>query len=523
MIGVVGVGFLGTMLAHQFLDLGVLKILCDKRPARAGAEFPGVTVTNSLHDVLRISEVRAVVIATPTETHGALVRQALLAGKHVLVAAPLTVDATEAQTLFQLASEKKLRLTVALPLLHASGVAALLELTHSGSLGRILSITSHRLRPPTARREGNAAWSFSAEDLSMLLRLADETPRTVRSLGCFGHYRQIATGTVLALEFPSGLTAQSLVSWLHPVPAWHCTVVGDQAKAILETDAAGHNRLTVFPTEFPANPLQQIPLSETNPLRILCKQFVESLDNCKCEDSETEGFDWMQVQQVLAAAQRSLECQTQERLPSVQHTGAFVHPTAVVDEGVTLGQNVRIWHFCHILPDCSIGEQTNIGQNVMVGPGVNIGARCKIQNNVSVYPGVTLEDGVFCGPSMVFTNVHTPRATIPRMAQALSTPVRTGATLGANCTIICGNEIGEYAFVGAGAVVTKPVPPHALVVGNPAQQIGWVCRCGMRLDQDFVCSDCKERYEFSEGKLRHVACMSTSKESFSTAKKGSES
>jgi UDP-2-acetamido-3-amino-2,3-dideoxy-glucuronate N-acetyltransferase len=520
MIGVVGVGFLGTLLTHQFLDLGMLSILCDKQPARAGAEFPGVRVTNSLHDVLRIPEVRAVVIATPTETHGALVRQALLAGKHVLVAAPLTLDATEAQTLFHLASEKKLRLTVALPLLHASGVAALLKLMHSGSLGRISSITSHRLRPPAARREANAAWSFSAEDLSILLLLAGETPHAVRSLGDFEHYSQIAAATFSALEFPSGLAALSLVSWLHPVPAWHCTVVGDQATAVLETDAAKHNRLTVFPAEVHANPPQQIPLSGTNPLRILCKQFVERLDDWKPGNNEGQGVDWMQVQQVLAKAQRSLECQTQARLPSMRHPGVFVHPTAVVDEGVTLGQNVRIWHFCHILHDCNIGEQTNIGQNVMVGPSVNIGARCKIQNNVSVYPGVTLEDGVFCGPSMVFTNVHIPRATIPRMAQALSTPVRTGATLGANCTIICGNEIGEYAFVGAGAVVTKPVPPHALVVGNPAHQIGWVCRCGMRLDQNFVCNDCKEQYEFSDGKLRHVACMSTSKESFATAETG---
>jgi UDP-2-acetamido-3-amino-2,3-dideoxy-glucuronate N-acetyltransferase len=169
-----------------------------------------------------------------------------------------------------------------------------------------------------------------------------------------------------------------------------------------------------------------------------------------------------------------------------------------VDAPVSLGPGVKIWHFSHILPNSSIGENTNIGQNVVIGPDVAIGGNCKIQNNVSVYKGVTLEDGVFCGPSMVFTNIYNPRAELRKMDQVRPTLVKHGATLGANCTIVCGTTIGRYAFVGAGAVVTKNVPDHALVVGNPARQIGWACHCGERLTQDLDCLSCGKTYTQGE-------------------------
>jgi UDP-2-acetamido-3-amino-2,3-dideoxy-glucuronate N-acetyltransferase len=176
----------------------------------------------------------------------------------------------------------------------------------------------------------------------------------------------------------------------------------------------------------------------------------------------------------------------------------FIHPTAVVDDEVTIGAKTRIWHFSHILSGSVIGQSCNIGQNVVIGPRAQIGKGCKIQNNISIYEGVTLEDYVFCGPSVVFTNVFNPRAEIPRMKELRTTLVRRGATLGANCTIVCGVTIGRYAFLGAGAIVTKDVPDHALVVGNPARQIGWMCRCGERLGDDLVCPVCGVAYKESE-------------------------
>lgn len=171
-----------------------------------------------------------------------------------------------------------------------------------------------------------------------------------------------------------------------------------------------------------------------------------------------------------------------------------IHATACIDPGTHIGEGTRIWHFSHILSDCIIGKGCNIGQNVVVGPAVRIGEGCKIQNNVSVYKGVTLEDHVFCGPSMVFTNVWNPRAHIRRMDELRPTLVRTGASLGANCTIVCGVTIGRFALVGAGATVTRDVPDHALVYGTPARRRGWVCECGEKLDENLQCSACGLQY-----------------------------
>ncbi|MEA2060610.1 MAG: DapH/DapD/GlmU-related protein, partial [Thermodesulfobacteriota bacterium] len=158
----------------------------------------------------------------------------------------------------------------------------------------------------------------------------------------------------------------------------------------------------------------------------------------------------------------------------------FVHESSYVDTGAVIGTGTRIWHFCHIMPDTEIGKNCSIGQNVLIGPRVRVGSCCKIQNNVSVYEGVTLENGVFCGPSMVFTNIHNPRAEIRKMDQVRPTLVKRGATLGANCTIVCGVTIGRYAFVSAGAVVTKDVSDYTLIMGVPGKRAGWISRHGHR-------------------------------------------
>ncbi len=187
---------------------------------------------------------------------------------------------------------------------------------------------------------------------------------------------------------------------------------------------------------------------------------------------------------------------------SLSEDNHFVHESSYVDDGVEIGDGTSIWHFCHIISGTKIGERCNIGQNVVIGAHVRIGDGCKIQNNVSIYEGVELEDDVFCGPSMVFTNVFTPRSHVSRKSEYLPTPVRKGATIGANATIVCGNEIGAFAFIGAGAVVTKPVPAQALMVGNPAKQIGWMCKCGERLPSLAHCDRCDTTYQIDEIKQR---------------------
>lgn len=190
-------------------------------------------------------------------------------------------------------------------------------------------------------------------------------------------------------------------------------------------------------------------------------------------------------------------------------SGYFVHKSAFVDENVTIGENTKIWHYSHLQSGAVIGSSCSLGQNVNVSNNVVIGDGVKIQNNVSVYEGVTLEDYVFCGPSCVFTNDLTPRARYPKKRCYLTTVVHHDATIGANATIVCGHEVGAYATVAAGAVVTSDVPPHALVAGVPAKQIGWVCECGQVLreslnessDELFICSDCGRKYHLSNGKL----------------------
>jgi UDP-2-acetamido-3-amino-2,3-dideoxy-glucuronate N-acetyltransferase len=189
----------------------------------------------------------------------------------------------------------------------------------------------------------------------------------------------------------------------------------------------------------------------------------------------------------------------------------FAHETAVVDEGCTIGKGTKIWHFSHIMPQCVIGENCNIGQNVVISPQVVLGNNVKVQNNVSIYTGVVCEDDVFLGPSMVFTNVTNPRSAINRRNQYAKTTVKRGATIGANATIVCGHDIGEFAFIGAGAVITKNVPPYALVVGNPAKQIGWMSEYGHRLHFDTngiaVCEESKEKYQLKDGVVTKVESL----------------
>ncbi len=186
----------------------------------------------------------------------------------------------------------------------------------------------------------------------------------------------------------------------------------------------------------------------------------------------------------------------------------YAHETAIIDAGCVIGAGTRIWHFSHIMPGCRIGKQCNLGQNVVVSPDVILGDNVKVQNNVSIYTGVICEDDVFLGPSMVFTNVTNPRSAVVRRGQYARTTVRKGASIGANATVVCGYDIGEYAFIGAGAVVTKNVPAYALVVGNPARQMGWMSEFGHRLEFDShgfsLCPESKEQYQLRDGQVSKV-------------------
>lgn len=192
----------------------------------------------------------------------------------------------------------------------------------------------------------------------------------------------------------------------------------------------------------------------------------------------------------------------------MQENKFYSHPTAIIDKGATIGEGTKIWHFCHVMPKAIIGKNCNLGQNVFVANEVVLGNNNKVQNNVSIYEGIVCGDDVFLGPSMVFTNVYNPRSAVNRKGEYMVTKIGKGATIGANATIVCGNAIGEYAFIGAGSVVTKEIPPYALIVGNPGKQIGWMSEHGERLYFDengnAICSGNKEMYKLTNGNVKKI-------------------
>lgn len=532
-IAVIGSGYWGKNLVRNYHAIGALKMICDKNEtvlSQFKAQYPDVDTCFAMNDCMTDENIKGVVIATPAETHYTIAKEALLSGKHVYVEKPLVLDEHQGQELIDLAKESNLTLMVGHLLQYHPIFVKLKEMAATGELGKINYIYSHRLNLGKIRREENILWSFAPHDISMILALACEEPVNVTATGGNYLHKQIADVTSTHMEFPSGLRAHIFVSWLHPFKEQKLVVVGDQKMAVFDDTLAWEDKLLIYPHKIrwqnnvpvpEKGEPERLDIPQAEPLRLECEHFLRSLSNGY--RPQTDGTEGLRVLKVLNAAQRSLNEASGQR-PWVMGTGSqtttgaipplpithhqspaphfhdtpkadfFVHPTAIIDTDVNIGEGSKIWHFSHVLSNSKIGEQCNIGQNVVIGPDVAIGKQCKIQNNVSVFKGVTLEDGVFCGPSMVFTNVYNPRAEIKKMDQVRSTLVKQGATLGANCTIVCGNTIGKYAFIGAGTLVNRSIPDHAMVVGNPLRQIGWACKCGERIDSQLKCQACGKQY-----------------------------
>jgi UDP-2-acetamido-3-amino-2,3-dideoxy-glucuronate N-acetyltransferase len=490
-VAVLGTGYWGKNHVRNFFDLSALSVICDSdhRTLRLLSEqYPQCRTASNYTEVLQDDSIHGVAIATPAETHGILVRQALLAGKDVLVEKPLCLSASEGRSLVALAHEKGRILMVGHLLWYHLGILKLQELIDAGELGRIQYLYSSRLNLGRIRREENILWSFAPHDLSVILGMLQEMPDSVIANGGNYLHKQIADITVTMLSFPSGVKAHIFVSWLHPFKEQKLVVVGDRKMAVFD-DLEKKDKLLLYPHSIEwkhhlpiANraEAQPVEVATEEPLRAECVHFLECIRSRR--RPRTDGEEGLRVLTVLQQCQEALE----EKAQSARKTHStekhwFAHESAHIDEGVEIGQGTSIWHVSHILKGSRIGKDCKVGQNVVIGPNVRIGDGVKIQNNVSVYEGITLEDFVFCGPSVVFTNVMNPRSEIPRMSELRPTLVRKGATLGANCTIVCGVAIGRYAFVGAGAVVTRDVPDYALVVGSPARINGWMCECGVKL------------------------------------------
>jgi UDP-2-acetamido-3-amino-2,3-dideoxy-glucuronate N-acetyltransferase len=515
-IAVIGSGYWGRNLIRNYYEIGGLKLICDKDETVLSGllkQYPGIEACVALNEVLSRDDIHGIVIATPAETHFTMAQEAILAGKHVYVEKPLVLREDEGQQLIHLARDRGLVLMVGHLLQYHPVFVRLKDLVKNGELGRINYIYSHRLNLGKIRREENILWSFAPHDISMILALAGEEPEAVSATGGYYLHKKIADVTTTHLEFPSGIGAHIFVSWLHPFKVQQLVVVGDKKMAVFDDTKDWEEKLLLYPHQITWQKNLPVPVTakpehleipQAEPLRMECEHFLKCIS--KGNAPSTDGAEGLRVLRILNAAQRSLDqagirieiggqkSLVRDRDAQGVTTDFFAHPTAVIDDSCTIGRETKVWHFSHILSGSQIGQNCNIGQNVVIGPNVTIGNGCKIQNNVSVYKGVTLEDKVFCGPSMVFTNIINPRAEIGKIDQVRPTLVKHGATLGANCTIICGTTIGSYAFIGAGAVITRDVPDHALVVGNPGRQIGWVCQCGERLENNLQCPECKKKY-----------------------------
>src|SRR5881296_2055802 len=520
-IAVVGVGYWGKNLVRNFHELGALAVLCDADRSLEGTyqrSYEGVRFCSEFSEVLSDSSIDAVALATPAVKHYEMAKAALEAGKDVLVEKPLAIDVKHGEELVKLAEAKQRILMVGHILRYHPAVLKLQQLIQEGALGKISYLYSNRLNIGKIRTEENILWSFAPHDISVILSLLNEMPTRVSCHGNAYLTRDVFDVTVSQFDFPSGVQAHIFVSWLHPIKEQRLVVVGSEKMAVFDDTA--EDKLVLYPhkvkwqnrvpTAVKANG-EIVKLENREPLRAECQHFLD------CVESRTspvsDGAEGLRVLRVLDACQRSLlsggvAVEPSGSLSEKERPPYFVHESAYVDDGAQVGAGTKIWHFSHIMKGARIGERSIIGQNVNVDGGAIVGSNVKIQNNVSVYAGVVNEDDVFLGPSCVLTNVTNPRAQVSRHSLYETTRLKRGCTIGANATIVCGVTIGRYAFVGAGSVITKSVADFALVVGNPAHQIGWMSRHGHRLDSpdsDGVmrCPESGYRYkEVDSGVLR---------------------
>mmetsp|Transcript_12419 Transcript_12419/g.37888 ORF Transcript_12419/g.37888 Transcript_12419/m.37888 type:complete len:543 (+) Transcript_12419:58-1686(+) len=506
-VALAGCGRWGANHLKTLQGLGWLEIACDTDESRlAQLREQDVRCTSDFSSMLEMDSVNHVAIATPASTHYELTKQAILAGKDVFVEKPLALKVEQGAELVRLAEQQSVILMVGHILLHDLVVERLLDELSRGEIGEVVHVKSNRLNFGTIRREENALWSLGVHDVSIGTAIFNnELPQLVQCAG------QAAVGSVddfscLNLLFSEGRTMTINVSWLHPYRHRELIVVGtrgfiiydaakkleDQLKIIYsETHPDNHDETSVpaaVTGERKFSKLDLVGDSEfQSPLEREYRHFLQCCET-RSQPSRTDGVSALNVLRILDAADQSRiggkSIAPADRRTPPPTAPYFAHETAVIDDGAHIGEGTKIWHFSHVMKGARLGESCNLGQNVLVASTAVLGKNVKVQNNVSVYDGVICEDNVFIGPSAVFTNVKNPRSEIQRKSEYRRTVVRSGATIGANATIVCGVELGRYCFVGAGAVVTKDVSPYRVVYGNPAHEHGLISPEGNILTEE---------------------------------------
>jgi UDP-2-acetamido-3-amino-2,3-dideoxy-glucuronate N-acetyltransferase len=520
-IAVIGTGYWGKNLVRNFHQLGALGALCDNSPlaeANMREKYPDVPYFRDYSQVLANSNIDAVVLATPAATHHALAKKALEAGKDVFVEKPLALRATEGEELLEIAESAGRILMVGHILQFHPAVARLKELIGSGELGRLQYVYSNRLNIGKIRTEENILWSFAPHDISVMLSLLGEEPSETTCSGNSYLGNAVADVTLSRFAFPSGVAGHIFVSWLHPFKEQRLVVVGAGKMAVF--DDAARDKLVVYPHRVEWR--NRIPVAEkadglavavdnSEPLANECRHFMECLESRIAP--KTDGREGLRVLRVLEACQQSMQQTRPDKAaakPAAAKKPYFAHETAIIGDPAQIGANTKIWHFSHIMAGSKVGRNCIFGQNCHVAAGAIVGNNVKVQNNVSIYAGAVIEDDVFLGPSCVLTNVSNPRSQVDRHSLYETTIFRRGVTVGANATVVCGIELGRYAFIAAGAVVTKNVADYALMAGSPARRIGWMSRHAHRLENPgkdgiMVCPESGHRYrEIRPGVLRSL-------------------
>lgn len=539
---VVGAGKWGTNHIKTARSLGLLKAIVDSNQQALNAVAKtlgpknGIFFYDSLSEALLVLPDASVIIATPPSTHFALAKQAIDSRRHVLVEKPLCQTLQQGAELTQLAENANVILMVDHLLHYSVDHCKLLHLVASGVVGEVTRVRMSRMNFGTVRTEENVLWSLSPHDISILLKICDnQLPSKVSCIG-----QRVVSSTIedyidMSLSFDSGIQAQIEASWMHPQKERRTVVYGSKGCAILNEAMPdpGIAKLQVLKwsakrkrdgtgvsIEKSEEDLMQIleneaakgvefkHLTDKSPLQAVIEHFAHCI--ATNNPPETDGQEGVRVLKVLSAASESLMKEGMAvLLPNASPIPkTYIHSTAVVDQGAILGKGTKVWHFSHIMSGATLGESCNIGQNAYIGGKATLGRNVKVQNNVSIYDAVNIADDVFLGPSCVLTNVKTPRSHISRKHAFSPTSIGKGTTIGANSTIVCGIRIGTYAFVGAGAVVTKDVPAHALVYGNPATIRGWVSSAGVTLREVadvgegrkvLQCTESKEVYTLYPG------------------------
>lgn len=515
---VIGTGRWGKNHVRTLDQLGALAAVADPDASaleRFRGEYPHIETHASADEALR-ADYDGYTVAAPAHLHYAIGKAILERGKPALIEKPLALRVDEARELMELSERSGAPLMVGHVMLFHPAVQAIKRLIQEGKIGRLQYLYSNRLNLGTVRTEENILWSFAPHDIAIFHYFIEKRPLRVSSRGGIFLQPNIHDSTMTVLEFPENIVGHIFVSWLHPFKEHRLVVIGSKGMLVFEDSGASKDLLFYekgidWVNGEPVKrdgPAETIPYEKKMPLTEELRYFVDHIGGPMPEISN--GRNGVEVLEVLEVATRGLNGGAGGEVKKERSGGYYVHPTSVVDEPASIGEGTKIWHFSHIQSHVRIGRNCTFGQNVNVGNRVTIGSHVKVQNNVSIYEGVELEDYVFCGPSMVFTNITDPRCKYPQRGTEhyRKTLVREGASIGANATVVCGNTIGRHAFIGAGAVVTRDVPDYALMVGVPARRTGWVCECGEVLPPFSVnvkCPRCGLEYELRNGLLGPMA------------------